>query len=184
MKTVNIKGKDYVPVNERLIYFTKHYPNGSIRNSVQVIDGDRIIATCEVYPDIADERRCFVANAMEVIGDGYINKQSALENAETSAVGRALGMMGIGVDLSVATSDEIYKANAGEEAQKQAIENAKIAIERCNSLDQIEVVEANIGRSKLLPNRRSADGKKIRDEIDGLVAKKRLELADKEVPFE
>jgi len=61
-----------------------------------------------------DRYRQFNAFSQEVEGEGFINKTSALENAETSAVGRALAMMGIGVIDSIASVDEITKAKNRE----------------------------------------------------------------------
>lgn len=112
MKTVNIKGKEYVTVNERVKAFHELYPDGAIATELlSKPDANRIVFKSVVMPDINNEGRFFTGYASESVGDGFINKASALENAETSAVGRALGFANIGIVDSIASVDEINKAN-------------------------------------------------------------------------
>lgn len=109
-KAVSIKGKEYVLVADRILYFNNHYPKGSITTELLSDPQEqRVVVRATVYPE--GEGRCFTGHSQAVVGEGYINKTAALENAETSAVGRALAMMGIGVIDSVASVDEINKAN-------------------------------------------------------------------------
>jgi len=109
-KAINIKGKQYVQVADRILYFNETYPNGHISTELVKYEDKQIIVKAHVHPD-STIARIFTGYAQEIEGDGYINKTSALENAETSAVGRALAMMGIGVIDSIASIDEINKAN-------------------------------------------------------------------------
>lgn len=112
MKTVNIKGKEYVTVAERVKAFHELYPNGSIKTELlSVPESNRIVFRTAVTPDEENATRVFTGYASESIGDGFINKASALENAETSSVGRALGFANIGIVDSIASVDEINKAN-------------------------------------------------------------------------
>lgn len=107
-KAVDIKGKQYVPVAERVIWFNENVEDGSITTELlSEPAADRIVIKATVEAG----GKVFTGHAQETIGEGFINKTSALENAETSAVGRALAMMGIGVIESIASSDEINKAN-------------------------------------------------------------------------
>ena len=69
-----------------------------------------MIFEATVIPDIEKLERYFTGHAEETIGSSQINKTSALENCETSAIGRALAMMGIGVDESIASADEVANA--------------------------------------------------------------------------
>jgi len=105
---IDIKGKKYVLVSDRVLFFTATYPNGCIQTKI-IDDGSKVLATAKVIPDCDKPERYFTGNSQAVWGDGYINKTSALENAETSAVGRALAFMGIGVIDSIASIDEINK---------------------------------------------------------------------------
>jgi len=111
-KAIDIKGKKYVQVRDRIQFFNENYPNGTITTDLLSEPQDKnIVVKARIAPDVAEEpHRHFTGHAQELVGDGFINKTSALENAETSAVGRALAMMGIGVIDSVASVDEINKA--------------------------------------------------------------------------
>lgn len=106
----DIQGKSYVMVHERISEFHNLYPNGSIRTEI-IEMSERFIVQAKVIPDIEQPNRFFSGLAYEIIGSSFINKTSALENCETSAVGRALGMLGIGIDEGVASADEINNAN-------------------------------------------------------------------------
>lgn len=108
-KAIKIKGKNYVLVSDRVIYFNEEYPNGSIETSYELIE-NMFIAKTTVTPDVKEPSRRFTGHSQAIIGDGMVNKTAALENAETSATGRALAMMGIGVIESIASVDEINKA--------------------------------------------------------------------------
>lgn len=109
-KAIDIKGKQYVLVSDRIIYFNETYPEGSITTKlVSPIQSELVVVKATVRPENSSERK-FTAYSQAKWGDGFINKSSALENCETSAVGRALAMMGIGVIDSVASVDEINKA--------------------------------------------------------------------------
>ena len=112
LPTVDIKGKEYILVKDRVLYFNETYPNGAIVTSILTsFQAPMVIVQATIYPDYEKQNgRYFCAHAQETIGDGYINKTSALENCETSAVGRALAMMGIGIVDSIASVDEINKA--------------------------------------------------------------------------
>lgn len=109
-KAIDIKGKSYVLVSDRVLYFNEQYPKGSITTElVSAPESKYIVVKATVSPD---NDRKFTGYSQATIGDGYINKTSALENAETSAVGRALAFMGIGVIESIASVDEMNKAKA------------------------------------------------------------------------
>mgnify|MGYP003627928681 CR=1 FL=1 len=107
MKKIDIKGKDYVMVNERIKFFRGLYPNGSIITEiVSNIEGVCIVKTSI----IVDEKVLAVGHASEKDGSSFINKTSYIENCETSSVGRALGIMGIGIDTSIASFEEVQNA--------------------------------------------------------------------------
>lgn len=121
LPTVDIKGKEYVLVKDRILEFNDKYKQGSITTElVSPIESKLIVIKATVTPEPG---RTFTGYSQAVIGDGYINKTSALENAETSAVGRALAMMGIGVIDSVASVDEINKAEGSSKTTYNAPNN-------------------------------------------------------------
>tara|TARA_R110002020_G_scaffold93154_7_gene224868 strand:+ start:4668 stop:5360 length:693 start_codon:yes stop_codon:yes gene_type:complete len=108
---VNIQGKEYATVNERVAEAHEKWEgNLSIRTRVlESIDGFvRVKATIKHTNDAGTH--VFVGHAEEQIGSSFINKTSALENAETSAVGRALAFAGFSTDASIASADEVANA--------------------------------------------------------------------------
>jgi hypothetical protein len=110
MKTVNIKGKDYVEVNERVKYFrtSKESEGWSIETKLLKFSEGVCVVKATVLN--AEGRKMAEGLAYEREDSTFINKTSYLENCETSAVGRALGFLGIGIDTSIASSDEVQNA--------------------------------------------------------------------------
>lgn len=111
-KAIKIQGKDYVLVSDRVLYFNETYKKGMIETQLIPSQPNTYIIKAKVVPDMDNHTRYFTGYSQATIGQGMVNKTAALENAETSAVGRALGFMGIGVIDSIASPDEINKAQA------------------------------------------------------------------------
>lgn len=110
-KAIDIRGKEYVLVSDRIIYFNETYPQGFIETKLlSEPDSEMVVIKAKVTPDIGTSNRYFIGHSQAKWGEGMVNKTAALENAETSAVGRALAMMGIGVIDSIASVDEMKKA--------------------------------------------------------------------------
>ena len=120
-KTTNIRGKEYVEVNQRLLYFRneKKYEGWGIETKFLVLDSESCVAQCTIKD--ADGYIAAQGTAQEDKSSSYINKTSYIENCETSAVGRALAMLGIGIETSIASSNEVSMAIAKQEgATKKA----------------------------------------------------------------
>jgi hypothetical protein len=81
---------DYASVQERLPLFWKDCPRGRIVTEIIVDDGTRIVMKASLYADIADPVPTTTGFAEEVRGSSMVNKTSAVENCETSAIGRSL----------------------------------------------------------------------------------------------
>lgn len=109
-KTTNIKGKQYVEVNERVKAFRvlSEYAGYSLQTELLHLDPD----SCVVRATITNADGQVIAQGMaqEDKSSSMINKTSYVENCETSAVGRALGFLGIGIETSIATADEVDMA--------------------------------------------------------------------------
>ena len=122
---VNLKGKNYYTVAERLQAFHKANKNSSIRTELITLDEKVVVIKAVVIPDISNPERFFTGFAEEVRGSSYINKTSAVENCETSAVGRALANMGILSEESIASAEEVVMAIA-----KQNVGNKKQDVQK------------------------------------------------------
>jgi hypothetical protein len=110
MKSIKIKGKDYVQVNERIIFFrnAKQFEGWSYDTNVIHHDEQECIVKCIVYD--ANQKLMSAGHAHEFRNSSNINKTSFLENCETSAIGRALGGLAIGIDDAMASADEVQNA--------------------------------------------------------------------------
>ena len=141
LKTTNIKGKDYVQVNERVRAFRTHpdFANMSIETSIVDLSESRIVMVAKVLD--SDGLILSTGHAEEVQTNHGVNSTSFIENCETSAVGRCLGFLGIGVDTSIATSEEVSQA-----------------IDRQETNERGEVSEGN-GESKTSVNKESGQVK-------------------------
>lgn len=142
IKPMNIKGKEYAPVNERIKAFRMVYPEGTIFTEILKDDGDVIIYKAIVCSGPNN----ILASGMaeEVRGSSNINRTSALENCETSAVGRALGFAGFGIDTSVASYEEVENAKLRAEGLKLATSTEKaglVASANAKGLDYHEILE-------------------------------------------
>jgi len=136
-KAIDIKGKKYVLVSDRVIYFNETYPNGSIVTE-RISENWMEIVKATVTPDCDKPQRCFTWYSQAKRWDGFINKTSALENAETSAVGRAMAMMWIWVIDSIASVDEINKAENTSKASSKSYTKESVFQRAYNNVDFIK----------------------------------------------
>ena len=118
IRTTNIKGKEYAEVNQRIKAFRMVYPEGSIYTEmISNKDGVCVFkATVHANGDHVTNNLLGTGHAYEKESSSFINKTSYIENCETSAVGRALGMAGFGIDTSVCSAEELGNAIAQQEA--------------------------------------------------------------------
>ena len=112
IQTTDIKGKDYAEVNQRIKAFRMCYPEGFINTELTSNEnGVCIFRACVGYNDESGNLHTLgTGTAHEKENSSFINKTSYIENCETSAVGRALGMAGFGIDTSVASYEEVQNA--------------------------------------------------------------------------
>jgi histone H3/H4 len=125
-KTTNIRGKQYVEVNERIKFFRQEeeYKNWTISTEFTAMDSEMCVCKCI----IADPNQRVIAtgHAHEEKSSSHINKTSYVENCETSAVGRALAMMGIGIDTSIASANEVNDAIAKQSSDSSLLSSAPV----------------------------------------------------------
>lgn len=113
IKTTKIKNKDYAEVNQRIKAFRMCCPNGSITTEIlQLAEG-----VVTIRATVSNEEGAILGTgiAQEKESSSFINETSYIENCETSAVGRALGMCGFGIDTSVASAEEVANAIHNQE---------------------------------------------------------------------
>ena len=132
IKTTDIKGRDYAEVNQRIKAFRMVYPTGTIETEMISNENGICIFKAKVgfTSTIFDDGK--VRTEYTLLGTGtayekedssFINKTSYIENCETSAVGRALGMCGFGIDVSVASAEEVQNAIQNQEPTKEEADN-------------------------------------------------------------
>ena len=113
IKTTDIKGKEYAEVNQRIKAFRMVYPGGSI--ITEMLSNENGVCIFRAIVKDPDGVVLGTGTAYEKENSTFINKTSYIENCETSAVGRALGMAGFGIDVSVASAEEVANAIANQE---------------------------------------------------------------------
>jgi deoxycytidylate deaminase len=108
---VNIHGKEYQTVALRVNKFREIYGLAFSLLTEIVYADDKVV---RMKATISDENRVIATgHAEEYRGSSNINKNSALENAETSAIGRALAAFGLG-GTEFASADEVARAITGK----------------------------------------------------------------------
>tara|TARA_R110000765_G_scaffold156493_3_gene259431 strand:+ start:317 stop:961 length:645 start_codon:yes stop_codon:yes gene_type:complete len=130
LPTVDIKGKPYVEVKTRVQWFRKNIENGSIETEILHFDNESIMCKTKVHVNGA-----LVATGMahEDKNASAVNKTSFVECCETSSVGRALGMLGIGIATSVDTAGTVAAAIAQQEATERHDELMRYKAESLSS---------------------------------------------------
>lgn len=106
---------DYQPVEERNAQFWAKYPAGRILTELVFDDGQRFTFRCEVFRDADDTRPAATGYATETVSNSGVNRTSALENAETSAEGRALARAGFAPKGARPSREEMQKADRGQQ---------------------------------------------------------------------
>lgn len=129
-KAISIKGKEYVQVKDRILYLSENVKDYSISTDYQYFPERKmwvVKATLKVGENI------YTGLAQEIESDNYkeVNHTSALENCETSAVGRACAMYGLGVIDSIASVDEMNKAKNRTGYNQASAPTPSIDLKKC-----------------------------------------------------
>ena len=141
----NFNLDDYVQVNERIEKFYEKYPDGSIQTEIISNQNGEIIFKAYAFRDREDTRPA-TGHAMEREGSTYINKTSHIENCETSAVGRALAMLGFEIKKSVASREEVANAKIQQEELSKKItkEQADVLLK---VFENLNIAEGDVKKS-------------------------------------
>ena len=154
LKAMDIKGKDYIPVNERIKAFRMIYPRGQIYTEIIGLADGVCTMKCTVFDD--EGKILATGHGQEKEGSTFINKTSYVENCETSCIGRALGAVGIGLDNGFASYEEVANAKVqqGESLERKNINKDEWeSLKRMYSKEEIKemYVELNITKGTDIP---------------------------------
>ncbi len=117
MPKIDIKGKNYASVASRVTAFRAHFPTASIETILVHDDEQRVVIQAKIR---IGDNLISTGYAEEIRGEGWINATSALENAETSAIGRSLSAFGLS-GSEYASANEV--SNAVNQRQQQQPQN-------------------------------------------------------------
>jgi hypothetical protein len=131
---MKFKGKEYTEVKDRLIAFSDEFPlsqinteliyNAPVNDSATGEYCNEYIVKATVTPNPLQEPEIYYTGlAAERDNTGFVNKTSALENCETSAVGRALAFAGFGGEFAIASKEEVENAKAKQKAIQPTIKS-------------------------------------------------------------
>lgn len=143
MKTIDIKGKQYVEVNERIKFFRENFKGYKLTSEIISLENGFVV----IKATIMNENNEVVAtgHAYEKEDSSFINKTSYIENCETSAWGRALINLGIGIDTSIASAEEVQNAVLNQE-KIQKPSNEKVKCEKCGREISASMAQAFNGK--------------------------------------
>lgn len=121
---------DYVDVAARLGEFHEKFPHGSMESEIVFDDGKRVVIKARASTPVKLDDGTWVekvgnGHAEEIRGQGNVNKDSAVENCETSAWGRATAALAFAVSRGVASKQEMQKVQR-RQAERDEAKPAKV----------------------------------------------------------
>ena len=118
--------RDYVPVSDRIDAFYRAHPEGSMQSEIVELTAERVTVKAYAYRTVDDPRPGIGHSSLEIPGKTSFTKGSEIENAETSAWGRAIAALGFEVKRGLASAEEVRNkqpergARGGERPSGQA----------------------------------------------------------------
>lgn len=160
---------NYEPVEDRLARFWQKHPEGRITTDLVHRDERQYIFRAEAFTDRDDSRPAAVGYAEEIIGSSAVNKTNALENAETSAIGRCLANLGFAPKGARPSREEMEKAQRGNPRSSETsngkapqgspngeptlAQRAKTAVDTMLAAPTVDKAEAMVSRAYNSPAR-------------------------------
>lgn len=103
----NFRMDDYVPVNDRIAAFKEAYPEGCLQSEIVRLTDSLVVVKAYAYRSATDTRPGEGHSSLEIPGSTSFTRGSEIENAETSAWGRALAALGFEVKRGVSSREEV-----------------------------------------------------------------------------
>jgi len=172
MSSFNPSDSGYVEVRERLEAFYAKFPEGSLQSEIVMLTGDKVVVKAYAYRFLEDTRPGIGHSQLSIPGKTNYTRDSELENAETSAWGRAIAALGFEVKRSIASSEEVR--NKQPDPQPTQID-LKLATQAQKNLIRAKAREAGITDEELKALRLSVTGKHsskdfTKDDVDAMLA--------------
>ena len=144
---------DYEPVEVRLEKFIKDYPSFRIATELEVVEASRYIVKAYLYKDASDGVAWATGYAEETVSSRGVNQTSALENCETSAIGRALANAGYAPKGKRPSREEMSKVVA-QKPVKPAVQDLVPEQDYWTTPvnDYMKVVDAPVTLEKAMEN--------------------------------
>ena len=149
--------EEYTTVRERLLMFWEKYPNGRTHTEILDWSDKRFIVKAEIYADKNDPFPIATGLANEIVGSSNVNRDFALENCSTSALGIACGAAGIGIDKQKASRDEMAKVVQKSKPKPAIADDQDYWTTPVN--EYMKVVEAPVTLEKAMENIEAIMGK-------------------------
>ena len=141
VKTIDLKGKQYAQVKDRLKEFRSVNPRARIETTPSVQEDGSILFKAYILSDKANE------HSADATGHalGKAGNEKAFEKLETIAVGRALALLGYATDGEIASSEEMEEFEAQRAAKQEAtVQEWTEKITKAKSLDALKKVWASV----------------------------------------
>lgn len=139
-KTGTVSKNEYATVSERIKAFRMVYPDGCIKT--KMISNENGVCIFKAFVYVGEKLGNYLiatGTAYEKESSSFINQGSYIENCETSAVGRALGMAGFGIDTGIASAEEVQNAELNQNANETIPETHAKALEKRCAEDGVDV---------------------------------------------
>lgn len=146
LKSTNIKGKEYIEVNERVKAFRMLYPEGTIETDIIHLDTEAGLVVMKATAS-NDGKTLGTGMSYERESSSYINKTSYIENCETSAVGRALGFLFLGSTDSICSADELNNALQAQARNEKPKRSFSLPPEAEQNSDPLNLVCEDCGKA-------------------------------------
>jgi len=133
---------DYIPVKERIELFWAKYPNGSIKTELLHADETYVRVYAAAFADVqGGTPRLLATGLAEEKREGYINRDSAMENAESSAIGRCLANAGFATSRGP-SREEMAKVKRLDDHRNKKAEDIPMEPASIMSADEAKQVAA------------------------------------------